>query len=408
MAENKLSSPKSNLILIFVILFTIVAALIVVAFLTSVEKSSPVVVQPTVTPTITLTPEPTTISSLSLIKNVSELNKEIKKECPLSVLHERSAQGKTHVIFNNKDLGEGLVYNLSGNKPLYWDKDKNIIYDGKNYGEGGSVAIDGDNIAFVRYGYDENKSWQPHIIYNGENIGVGEGPKMDKGHLVFVKGGHIIYDGKDLGEGEIPQIKGNNIAYIINSKVVYNGKELGNIWGSGSLHIYDDGVFFSQQNNNSIWYNGRDIKEVNGLIRNVEGDNVLFEKITTGVNGGNHVFLNEKDLGEGGNAQMKNGHIAWVNGNDVYFDGIYVGKGQGSGIDGKNILYKGEENGIYSLIFNGNNLGVSATVFFATLIEDNVVYTKDDNLFCNSVDLGKFICDKAHEHGQCLYTSLKE
>lgn len=63
MTENKLALPKSILILISVILFTIVAALTVVAFLSSVKNTPPVAVQPTVTPILTPSPTPIINSS---------------------------------------------------------------------------------------------------------------------------------------------------------------------------------------------------------------------------------------------------------------------------------------------------------------------------------------------------------
>lgn len=361
------------------------------------------------TPQLVSTPD--AASSKTPNFGIAGIKKEIKANCPLNVLFERSVQGNTHVIFNGEDLRQGLVYGLSGDKPLYWDKDENIVYDGKNYGKGGSVAIDGNNIALERYGYDKNGSWQPHIIYNGENIGVGSGPKMDSGHLVFARGGHIIYDGKDLGKGGFYQLKGDDIAYVANesvydkSRVIYNGKDLGKIWGSGSLHLYNDGVFFSRQGGVSAWYNGEELKEIEGLIRNIEGGSVLWEKEKDGHN---HVFLDDKDLGKGGNAQISDGHIAWEDGSDVYFDSTYIGKGQDIEIDGDNLLFEGYVNDHYGLIFNGNDLEGSSPKYLSTVVEDNIVYPKNDNLFCNRVDLGGFTCDNAHTHGDCLFASLTE
>lgn len=114
MAENKLASPKSILILIFVILFTIVAALTVVAFLSSVKKSSPVVVKPTEEPTITSTPE-SSIASTSVPSPTPE------------------DDGVDLGTYTTKELlGENInysVYLLDQAKDLPGRKGKIVVYD---------------------------------------------------------------------------------------------------------------------------------------------------------------------------------------------------------------------------------------------------------------------------------------
>lgn len=93
------------------------------------------------------------------------------------------AYSKGHVIFTRGESG----------------KKEHIIYDGKDLGEGVNPTISGDNIA-----YNIEVGGKQHILFNGKDMGEGTEPQLAGDNLVFYleKQGvkHVIYNGKDLGE----------------------------------------------------------------------------------------------------------------------------------------------------------------------------------------------------------------
>ncbi len=78
-----------------------------------------------------------------------------------------------------KDLGQGkFIIRLSGNNIAFMkeiDGKSHIIFNGKDMGEGKFIRLSGDNIAFGRE--IDGKSY---IIFNGQDLGIGQNPILSK------------------------------------------------------------------------------------------------------------------------------------------------------------------------------------------------------------------------------------
>lgn len=124
-----------------------------------------------------------------------------------------------NIIFNGKNLGlaktegtSGSRVQVSGNHIVFVqgeeEKIPHVIYDGKDLGEGVNPTISGDNIA-----YNIEVNGKQHILFNGKDMGEGTEPQLAGNNLAFYleeQGAkHVIYNGKDLGEGGIIEFSEN-------------------------------------------------------------------------------------------------------------------------------------------------------------------------------------------------------
>lgn len=245
-------------------------------------------------------------------QDVGEVHSEQSWQFATSNNHyamERMINGKVHVIFDGKDMGEGGFLSLGENSIAFINGVGHLIYNGKDVANGymiTPIAVTDINVYYENqdkagktYFYQNDKNlgkistgdtpvysdgnyWfadeNGNLIYNGKNLGdfktsgqSGSAPQISKNHIIFVRSAdaqktHIIYDGKDLGEGVNPTISGDNIAY--------------NIEVGGKQHIL---------------FNGRDMGE--GTEPQLAGNNLAFYLEEQGAK---HVIYNGKDLGEGG------------------------------------------------------------------------------------------------------------
>jgi len=124
-----------------------------------------------------------------------------------------------NIIFDGKNLGSakttgnsGSRVQVSGNHIVFVsgeaEKIPHVIYDGKDLGEGVNPTISGDNIA-----YNIEVNGKQHILFNGKDLGEGTEPQLAGDNLAFYleeQGAkHVIYNGKDLGEGGIIEFSEN-------------------------------------------------------------------------------------------------------------------------------------------------------------------------------------------------------
>jgi len=154
------------------------------------------------------------------------------------IVFNKLVDGKFHVIYDGKDLGEGKGGVASGDSIAFVREiggASHIIYNGRDMGVGQYPLLPGSNLVFFRE--INNKT---HVIYNGEDIGdvrVLQDYEMSllENHIALereINGKiHIIYDGEDLGEGRGPKVSGDGVAFyrVINGKehIIHNGKDLG-------------------------------------------------------------------------------------------------------------------------------------------------------------------------------------
>lgn len=211
-------------------------------------------------------------SNITYVKNI----KDISSKNPNS--------WKSHVFFNEKDLGEGSFPVLDGNDLAYINSKNHVIYNGKDVGTGSDIWLSEGNIAFVRL-IGEKK----HIIFNGQDIGEGNGVKISGKNIAYTKtvwkqipdelsyeAQHLIFNNKDLGElysmegaGTKFTLLGNNIIYTKNI----------------SSPEAEPHTFY---NENDLGINIKSFGFVNGLV--------AYNK---GIGGKSHIIFNGKDIGEG-------------------------------------------------------------------------------------------------------------
>ncbi|MFA5763797.1 MAG: carboxypeptidase-like regulatory domain-containing protein [archaeon] len=334
--------------------------------------------------------------------------------------------GKSHVIYNNKDLGEGSGIALWGDHIMFQnyvkndsgDLKHNLFYDGKiidSQKENESSLyytyyLWGDNYAYKREVYSEEKIyWNGvEIAQKGDISGIHKDflllflPSSEEFHYALFKDGKLIsnpdgssqigvfgdhwweikeykkiyYDGELIFEGQNPKIiifddkilYGDACPsnYCENDEAYYNGVpiKLGSI--NGSLYrskLFEDNILIS--GNKGIYFNG---------IFNTDCESNCWD---------NTVLYGNNWLG----TKSQDNSFNWSGEGTAYLNGELI-PGKTSVIDGdsriilfnNNYAYQSEESTKdsgynYSLIYNGKIIGETGLNDFV-LTPNHIIFTK--------------------------------
>lgn len=302
-----------------------------------------------------------------------------------------------HLIYDGKDLGYSTCYLLKEGHFAYINATNEVIYDGEKIGEvdedftkrGCELFLEKDNITFI-IRVDDGKPappfllvnqflGKPQVVYNGKNLGDGDAVRMEGDHIAFQtvidEKDHIMYDGKDLGEGYFASLEGHHIAFYKTTgefyrkvvpidHVIYDGKNMGE---GRFIELEGDHIAFERIIKNesypdssiatNVIYDGEDMGE--GRYIELDGDHIAFQRI---VDGEEHVIYDGKDLGEGHSIRLEGDHIAYK---------------------------KGTDRNNMQLIYDGKNLGGISTMYIL-LKDDHLMYSNEKyHIILDSKDLGK-------------------
>jgi hypothetical protein len=226
------------------------------------------------------------------------------------------------VIRSGQDIGEGLILR-DGHVAFETEVDgkAHILYDGRDMGEGIHPIIGENSLAFLR----QVQGGGYRMIYNGKDMGPASPafPCVTDEHVVFTRpvGAdnqrfEVVRNDQVLatsGPGLVLQCSGRDYAFSDDDpNFIFNGRNLGRFNGYGQESAMADGhVAFTRQvdGKTHVIYDGQDIGE--GISPAVSGDDVAFVRE---VQGKKHVFLNGEDKGEikeGGSPALVHGNLAF-------------------------------------------------------------------------------------------------
>lgn len=303
-----------------------------------------------------------------------------------------------HFIYDGKDMGASNCFSIKGGHFAYINESDEVIYDNEKIGEvdedftkrGCALFLEQDNIAFM-IRVDDGKPpsqlflpnqfpGKPQVVYNGKNLGDGSAVSMEGNHIAFqttVDGkDHIIYDGEDLGEGYFASLEDNHIAFYKTTDEFYR-KDM------AIAHVI---------------YDGKDMGE--GLFIELEGDHIAFERIMKNESYPDsslftHVIYDGEDMGEGRHIELEGDHIAFqrkIYGKEdhIIYDGTDLGEGLAISLENDHIAYKkrvGEND--MQLIYDGKNLGGGSTMYIK-LKDDHLMYSNEKyHVILDGKDLGR-------------------
>jgi hypothetical protein len=208
----------------------------------------------------------------------------------------KAHDGKSQVVHNGKNLGDGDAIRMEGDHIAYdtiIDGKAHIIYDGEDLGEGYFASLEGDHIAFRRL-----VDTVEHVIYDGADMGEGSFINLEGDHVAFQRAGHVIYDGEDMGGGRYIELEGDHIAFqrkVFGKEdhIIYDGTDLGEGFG---ITLENDHIAYKRrvgENDIRLIYDGKDTGGVSTMYIKLKDDHLMY------LNEKRHVILDGKDLGKG-------------------------------------------------------------------------------------------------------------